>query len=61
MPNPFDELAAVVASLEERVSALEGWRAEHAAGMIQREGQISQMRQTVDRDRFLAGLRRGRR
>lgn len=61
MANPFDALAEKVAALEERVSALEGWRVEHSAGMTRREGQISQMQQTADRDRFLSTLRRGRR
>lgn len=61
MPNPFDELAAQVAALEERVAALEGWRSDHEAGMILREQQIAHVQQVANRDRFLSTLRRGHR
>lgn len=61
MPNPFDDLAAQVASLEERVTALEGWRVAHTLGMTRRQQQIDQTQQILARDRFLSTLRRGRR
>jgi hypothetical protein len=61
MANPFDELAAQVASLEERVTALEGWRATHTVGMTRRQDQINQVQRITQRDRFLSTLRRGRR
>lgn len=61
MANPLDDLATQVAALEVRVSALEGWRSEHEAGMILREQQITHVQQVANRDRFLSTLRRGHR